>query len=118
MNADGFEGFARSALALILLASYKIGGDGGVQRSRQRARRAAHQPVESRREASDHGSAPHPEPRPADNPKSGHARRRAWLRDVATAFWIALLLLTLIYATVRGESGFADLDEIRLLADF
>src|SRR5262249_7915812 len=30
MNVEGLEGFARSALALALLASYKIGSDGGL----------------------------------------------------------------------------------------
>ena len=118
MNADGLEGFARSALALILLASYKIGGDGGLHRSRQRLRRAARHPSESTREASSRGSPVRPGPLPADSPKPGHERRRAWLRDAAIAFWIALLLFTVIYATVRGESGLSDLDEIRLLADF
>jgi len=115
MNADGLEGFARSALALALLASYKIGSDGGFHRSRQKAARAA---GKNAREASSRGSPPRLGPLPANSPKPGRERRRAWLRDAATAFWIALLLCTVIYATVRGESGLSDLDEIRLLADF
>lgn len=115
MNADGLEGFARGALALILLASYKIGSDGGLHRSRQKAARTE---GPSAREASSRGSPPRPGPLPADSPKPGSERRRAWLRDAATAFWIALLLFTLIYATVRGESGLVDFDDVRLLVDF
>ena len=115
MNADGLEGFARGALALVLLASYKIGSDGGFHRSRRKTARAA---GKSANEAGSRGSPPRPGPFPADSLKPGRKRRRAWLRDAATVFWIALLLFTVIYATVRGESGFADLDEVRLLSEF
>ena len=32
--------------------------------------------------------------------------------------WVALLLLLVGYATMRGESALSDLDEIRLVTDF
>ena len=55
---------------------------------------------------------------PEKSSRSAREQRRAWLREVGTAFWIALLLFALVYAALRGESAFACLDEARLLAEF
>ena len=51
------------------------------------------------------------------NPGSGPERRRAW-SELGTAFWIALLLGAIAYATWRGESAFGDLEQLRLIVDF
>ena len=118
MNADAVETFARVAVTLTLLASYKIGRGGGFHRARQRLVRAVRPSGQGTRDAGGRGSSPSPGPAPERSARSARERRRAWLRELATAFWIALLLFAVVYATVRGEAAFADLEEARLLAEF
>jgi hypothetical protein len=118
MNAEAVETFARVAVALTLLASYKIGRGGGFHRARQRIARAVKPMRHRTRNSGGRGSSPSPGPASKKNPRSARERRRAWLREAATALWIALLLFAVVYATLRGESAFADLEGARLLAAF
>jgi hypothetical protein len=55
---------------------------------------------------------------PEKSSRSVRGQRRAWLREVGTVFWIALLLFAVVFAALRGESAFAVLEEARLLAEF
>src|SRR5215831_20310724 len=115
MNADAGT-LGRVALALALLASLKI-GRGGLHRMRQRLFRTAKPADRSARGADGRGSPSPLAPALPANPSPSGARRRAWLTDAGTAFWIILLLFAVAYATVRGEWAFADLDQIGLLVD-
>ena len=118
MNVDVVETFARVAGALTLLASYKIGRGGGFHRARQKIGRAVRLLRHRPRDVGGRRSSPSPVRTPEKSPRSAREQRRAWLREVATAFWIALLLFAVVYATLRGESAFAILEEARLLAEF
>ena len=55
---------------------------------------------------------------PEKSSRSARERHRAWLREAGIAFWIALLLFAVVYATLRGETAFAVLEDARLLAEF
>jgi hypothetical protein len=117
MNDDAGT-LGRVALALALLASWKIGRGGGLQRVRQRLSRTA-KPADRRARGADaRGSPSRPDLAMSTNPRPSGARRRAWLTDAGTAFWVTLLLFAVAYAIVRGEWAFADLDQIGLLVDF
>lgn len=118
MNVDAVETFARVAVALTLLASHKIGRGGGFHRARQKIGRAVRRIRPGPPDAGGRASSPSPSPAPEKSSGSARERRRAWLREAAIALWIALLLFAIVYATVRGESAFADLEEARLLAEF
>lgn len=118
MNVDAVETFARVAGALTLLASYKIGRGGGFHRARQKIGRAISPMRHRPRDDAGGGSSPSPIRAPERRSRSAREQRRAWLRDVGIAFWIALLLSAVVYATLRGEFAFAVLEEARLLAEF
>jgi hypothetical protein len=98
-GADTIESFTRLAGALSLLASYKIGRGGGWTRARQRlARRSFIGP-----------RGVHTSGRRVSSLVPGPGDR---LRAAVALLWIALLLAIIGYAEVRGEAGFADLEEI------
>jgi hypothetical protein len=111
IGADTLESFARVAAALSLLASYKI-GRGGWPRSRQRVARAVAavplRPGASRGQ----GASPDPEPPRVAKP------RRFRLHSIVAGLWIALSLVLVAYATIRGELALAQLDGFDLVAPY
>jgi hypothetical protein len=105
MNADTVESFARLAGTLALLATYKFGRGGGFDRVRQRFSRAV-------------ASATRRPRATGEKTSSGPQRPRHEISPLMVALWVALLLLIVGYAALRGESALSDLDEVRLIADF
>ncbi|HEX7271274.1 MAG TPA: hypothetical protein VF420_03885 [Casimicrobiaceae bacterium] len=112
MNADKVESFARLAGTVALLATYKFGLGGGFFRMKRRLARARSSAICKPRAAGEHGPA---STKPLDDRPR---RQRREISGLMVAAWVALLLLIVAYATVRGESALSDLDEIRLIADF
>ena len=112
IGADTLEGITRLAVALSLLASYKIGRGGGWYRARQRASRAASCDPQKLRDSG--GRTSSPAPGPLDDAK----RRRLSLHVIVAGLWIALSLLVVGYATIRGEVAFAELDGLDLVATY
>jgi hypothetical protein len=110
ISVDAFEGFARLAGAVSLLALYKIGRGSGWHRARQRAagERALRKPGSS----SPRGSSSAPGPAPESKP--GRLR----LHALVAGLWIVLSLVLLSYATIRGELALADLDGLDLLTTY
>jgi hypothetical protein len=110
ISVDAFEGFARLASAVSLLALYKIGRGSGWHRSRQRAagERALRKPGSSSPRGS--SSAPGPAPESKPGPLRLHA--------IVAGLWIVLSLALLSYATIQGELALADLDGLELLTTY
>jgi hypothetical protein len=108
ISPDTIESLARTAAAVVLLASYKI-GRGGWPRSRQRVARVA---VSGPQASRGRGSSPDPGPRRV--PKL----RRFQLHSIVAALWIALSLVFVAYATIRGELALAELDSFDLVAAY
>jgi hypothetical protein len=95
---------------LSLLASYKSGG--GWRRARQRVARIVASGPQKQRDPGGRTSSPTPGPVP--EPK--HQRFR--LHVIVAGLWIALSLLVVGYATIRGEVAFAELDGLDLVAAY
>jgi hypothetical protein len=108
ISPDTIESLARAAAAVVLLASYKI-GRGGWPRSRQRVARVA---VSGPQASRGRGSSPDPGPRRV--PKS----RRLQVHSIVAALWIALSLVFVAYAAVRGELALAELDGYDLVTTY
>jgi hypothetical protein len=105
-GADSIESFTRLAGALSLLASYKIGRGGGWTRARQRLARRSFIGSRNAHAPSDRGSSP------MSGPIENARRYRDRVRAAIVVLWILLLLAIIGYAEVRGEAGFADLEDI------
>jgi hypothetical protein len=99
-------------VALSLLASYKIGRGGGWYRARQRAARIAACAPQKLRDSSGRSSSPAP------GPMREAKRRRLSLHVIVAGLWIALSLLLVGYATLRGEIALAELDGLDLVATY
>ena len=112
IGADTLEGITRLAVALSLLASYKSGRGGGWRRARQRVARIVASGPQRQRELG--GRASSPTPGPVPEPK----HRRFRLHVIVAGLWIALSLLVVGYATIRGEVAFAELDGLDLVATY
>jgi hypothetical protein len=112
IGADSIESFARVAAALALLASYKIGRGGGRYRARQRVARAA--ATGAQRPGASRGGSSSPDPGPLRAAKP----RRFQLHAIVATLWIALSLVLIAYATVRGELALAELDGFDLVATY
>ena len=112
IGADTLEGITRLAAALSLLASYKSGRGGGWRRARQRVTRMVASGPQKRREPGGRNSAPTPGPLPEPR------RQRFRLHVIVAGLWIALSLLLVGYATIRGEVAFAELDGLDLVATY
>ena len=110
IGADTLEGITRLAVALSLLASYKSGG--GWRRARRRVARIVAGGPHKQRDPGCRTSSPTPAPVP--EPK--HQRFR--LHVIVAGLWIALSLLVVGYATIRGEAAFAELDGLDLVATY
>lgn len=112
ISADSLEGITRLAVALSLLASYKSGRGGGWHRVRQRIARIAASAPQRQRDRSGRSSAPTPGPVP-------EAKRQAFrLHVIVAGLWIALSVVIVAYATIRGEVAFAELDGLDLVATY
>ncbi len=112
IGADTLEGITRLAVALSLLASYKSGRGGGWRRARQRVARIVASGPQRQRELG--GRASSPTPGPVPEPK----HRRFRLHVIVAGLWIALSLVVVGYATIRGEVAFAELDGLDLVATY
>lgn len=112
MNADTVESFARLAGTVALLATYKFGLGGGFFRMKRRFARTRSSAICKPRAVGEHGPA---SAKPLDDRPQ---RQRREISGLMVAAWVALLLLIVAYAAVRGESALSDLDAIRLPADF
>ena len=112
ISADTIESVTRLAAALSRLASYKIGRGGGSTRARQRAARIAAAGPQKSRDPDGRTSAPAP------GPMHEAKRRRLSLHVIVAGLWIALSLLLVGYATIRGEVAFAELDGLDLVATY
>jgi hypothetical protein len=111
IGADALEGITRLAVALSLLASYKS-GSGGWRRARQRIARIVASGPQKQRDPGARTSSPTPGPLPE------RKRRRFRLHVIVAGLWIALSLLLVGYATIRGEVAFAELDGLDLVATY
>jgi len=112
MNADTVESFARLAGTVALLATVRFGLGGGFFRMKRRFARTRSSAICKPRAVRVDGSA---SAKPLDDRSR---RQRREISALMVAAWVALLLLIVGYAAVRGESALSDLDEIRLIADF
>lgn len=111
ISADTIESLARIAAAVSLLASYKI-GRGGWPRARQRVARAA--VTGPQRPGASRGRSSSVDPGPSRAAKP----RRFRLHSIVAALWIALSLVLVAYATIRGELALAELDGFDLVATY
>ena len=105
-GTDSIESFARLAGAISLLASFKIGRGGGLNRARQRLARSAR--YRTRQAQIRRASAPAPFVR--------SRRYRDRVGALIVALWIALLLSIVGYAAIDGEAGMAQLETIGIRA--
>ena len=105
---DGIESFARLAGAISLLASFKIGRGGGLNRARQRLARSARYRTRQAQIRRASASAPPPFER--------SRRYRDRVGALIVALWIALLLSIVGYAAIHGEAGMAQLETIGIRA--
>ena len=89
-----------------MLASFKIGRGGGLNRARQRLARSAR--YRTRQAQIRRASAPAPFER--------NRRYRDRVGALIVALWIALLLSIVGYAAIDGEAGMAQLETIGIRA--
>ena len=112
INADTVEGITRLAVALSLLTSYKIGRGGSWRRARQRVARILANGPQKQRDLGGRSSSPTPGPVP------GSKRQTFRLHVIVAGLWLALSLLLVAYATIRGEVAFAELDGLDLVTTY
>ena len=112
ITADALDGLTRLAVALSLLASYKVGRGGGLRRARQRVARFAVSSLLKTRDSGSKTSSPGP------GPTHEAKRRRFRLHVIVAGLWIALSLMVVGYATIRGELALAELDGLDLVATY
>jgi len=111
INADTVEGITRLAVALSLLTSYKIGRGGSWHRARQRVARIL---ANTQKQRDPGGRSSSPTPGPVPEPK----RQTFRLHVIVAGLWLALSLLLVAYATIRGEVAFAELDGLDLVTTY
>ncbi len=112
INADTVEGITRLAVALSLLTTYKIGRGGSWHRARQRAARILANGPQKQRDPGGRSSSPTPGPVPESK------RQTFRLHVIVAGLWLALSLLLVAYATIRGEVAFAELDGLDLVTTY
>ena len=112
INADTVEGITRLAVALSLLTSYKIGRGGSWHRARQRVARILANGPQKQRDPGGRSSSPTPGPVPESK------RQTFRLHVIVAGLWLALSLLLVAYATIRGEVAFAELDGLDLVTTY
>ena len=112
INADTVEGITRLAVALSLLTSYKIGRGGSWHRARQRVARILANGPQKQRDPGGRSSSLTPGPVPESK------RQTFRLHVIVAGLWLALSLLLVAYATIRGEVAFAELDGLDLVSTY
>ena len=95
-----------------LLASYKSGRGGSWHRARQRIARMAASAPQRQRERGGRSSSPTP------GPVSGPKRPGFRLHVIVAGLWLALSVVIVAYATIRGEVAFAELDGLDLVKTY